>query len=70
MADGRAWLTPQEVGNLTGFSANFIRKEIQAKALPASYVPSRAGKCGRYKIHRDDAKAYAVRLGVWRGATT
>jgi hypothetical protein len=64
----RLWLSPQEVGIMTGFSAIFIRREIQAKALPAAFVPSRAGKCGRYKIHRDDAIAYAIRLGVWRGA--
>lgn len=66
----RAWLTPQEVGLLTGFSANFILKEIKARELPAAFVPARSGKGGRWKIHRDDAHAYAVKLGVWRGATT
>ena len=71
MSDERAkaWLTPQEVGELTGFSAAFIRKEIAAQALPAAYVAPRGGKLGRYRIHRDDAKAYAIRLGVWRGAS-
>lgn len=66
----RAWLTPQEVGLLCGFSASFIRGEIHARALPATLIPSRAGKLGRWKIHRDDAVAYAVRLGVWREART
>ena len=62
----RVWLTPQEVGNMVGFSAAFVRGEIQAKVLPAQLVMSRAGKLGRWRIHRDDAQAYAVKLGVWR----
>lgn len=66
----RVWLTPQEVGNMTGFSAQFIRGEIKAGALHAQLVLSQRGRLGRYRIHRDDAIAYAVRLGVWRGATT
>lgn len=64
----RIWLTPQEVGNITGFSAGFIRTEIKAKVLPAQYVPSRSQRAGRWRIHRDDAIAYAVRLGLWRTA--
>lgn len=68
----RAWMTPQEVGLMTGFSAGFIRKECLAKALPAAFVPARSGKRGqgRWKIHRDDAVAYAIKLGVWRQART
>lgn len=64
----RIWLTPQEVGNLTGFSASFIRTEIKAKALPAQFVLSRSRKAGRWRVHRDDAVAYAIQLGVWRDA--
>jgi hypothetical protein len=66
----RIWLTPQEVGNMTGFSASQIRKEIALKALPAQLVMSRQGKLGRWRIHRDDAAAYAMQLGVWRQART
>jgi hypothetical protein len=66
----REWLTPQEVGNLTGFSASQIRKEIGLKALPARLVMSRAGKLGRWRIHKDDALAYARQLGVYRDART
>ena len=65
----RAWLTPQEVGLMTGFSASFIRGEIKAQQLPAQLVLSRPGKLGRWRIHRDDAIAYAVKLGVWRGGS-
>lgn len=66
----RIWLTPQEVGLMVGFSAQFIRGEIKLKVLPAQWVPSRAGKLGRYRIHRDDAIAYAIKMGTWKGATT
>jgi hypothetical protein len=66
----RVWLTPQEVGTMTGFSAGFIRSEIKAQALPASFIASRSGKAGRYRIHRDDAVAYAIKLGVWRQTRT
>jgi len=62
----REWLTPQDVGVLIGFSANFIRGEIKARELPAQWIPSRSGKLGRWRIHREDAVAYAVKLGVWR----
>jgi hypothetical protein len=66
----RLWLSPQDVGVMVGFSANFIRLEIKAQALPAQFVPSRSRKTGRWRIHRDDAKAYAVKLGVWREVRT
>jgi len=62
----RIWLTPQQVGNLTGFSAGFIRKEITAKELPAQWIQSARTKAGRWRIHLDDATAYAKRIGVWR----
>jgi hypothetical protein len=62
--------TPHEVGELTGFSASFIRAEIRAQALPAVRVPSRSGKMSRWKIHREDAIAYAITLGVWREGRT
>jgi hypothetical protein len=62
----RMWLTPQEVGLMTGFSATFIRTEIKLKALPAQWVISRSQKTGRWRIHRDDAVAYAIKLGTWR----
>lgn len=65
----RQWLTPQEVGNLTGFSAQFIRTEIKAHALPAQWVQAQSSKMGRYRIHRDDALAYARKLGVDRNAS-
>lgn len=61
------WLTPQEVGNLTGFSAAFIRKEIQAKELAGQWVQPGHSKTGFWRIHRTDAETYARKLGVWRG---
>jgi hypothetical protein len=64
------WMTPQEVGNLTGFSAGFIRSEIRASQLRAQWVQSQRSQAGRWRIHRDDAKAYAIRLGVWRDPAT
>lgn len=67
MSEPRQWMSPQDVGHLVGFSATFIRRDIALKVLPAQLVPSRAGKVGRWRIHRDDAKAYAIALGVWRG---
>ena len=66
----RVWLTPQEVGNMTGFSASQIRQEIHDKALPAHLVMSQAGKLGRWRIHRTDAITYARQLGVWREERT
>ena len=66
----RVWLTPQEVGLMIGFSAAFVRREIHAKQVPAQWVNARATKQGRWRIHRDDAVAYAMKLGVWRGAST
>jgi hypothetical protein len=62
------WLTPQEVGVMVGFSAQFIRMEIKANALPAQLIVSQRGRLGRYRIHQDDAIAYAIRLGVWRSS--
>jgi hypothetical protein len=55
---------------MVGFSASFIRNEIHARELPAQAIPSRAGKMIRFRIHRDDAIAYAIKLGVWRQATS
>lgn len=57
------WLTPQEVGHLAGgFSAAFIRLEIKAGMLKATYALSRRGRLGRYRIRQDDADAYCQRL--------
>ena len=56
--------TPQEVGNLTGFSASFIRGEIKAGALEATYVKPEGRKLGRWLITVTVALAYARRLGV------
>ena len=67
----RIWLTPQEVANLVGFSGAFVRRDISLKVIPAQFVqPRRKGGCGRWRIHRDDAVAYAIKLGVWREART
>lgn len=61
------WLTPKEAGNLVGFSSAFIRREIVMKELPAQWVPSRrTGKGGRWRIHVDDVRVYALKLGLWR----
>jgi hypothetical protein len=63
--DSREWLTPQEAGLKTGFSAEFIRREIAARELPAVWVPSRKGtKFGRWKIHVQHLHSYKVRLGL------
>jgi hypothetical protein len=56
------WLTPQEVGNMAGFSAQFIRDEIRGGELKATLCMSRRGKLGRWRIRLDDARAYVVRL--------
>ncbi len=56
--------TPQEVGNLTGFSANFILKEIKAGELEAVYVKSARSKVGRWRISVAAAVAYARRMGT------
>lgn len=56
------WLTPYEVGQLVGFSANFIRLEIRAKEIDAQQIWSRGGKIGRYRISRAEAEAYRQRL--------
>ena len=59
---------------MTGFSAQFIRGEIRDKALPAQWIESKRShtnyRTGRWRIHRDDAIAYAVKLGVWRQAVS
>jgi hypothetical protein len=59
----RRYFTPQEVGNLTGFSAGFIRGEIAAGELKAVYVKPKGRKLGRWRITSEAAKAYAARLG-------
>lgn len=56
--------TPQEVGNLTGFSASFIRGEIKAGELEAVYVKPAGRKLGRWMITVTAALAYARKLGV------
>lgn len=56
--------TPQEVGNLTGFSASFIRGEIKAGEIEAVYVKPAGRKLGRWLITVTAAVAYAKRLGV------
>lgn len=67
----RIWLTPQEVANMVGFSSAFVRRDIGLKIIPAQFVqPRRKGGCGRWRIHRDDAVAYAIKLGTWREART
>lgn len=65
MKSEREWLTPQEAGLKTGFSAEFIRREIAAKELPAVWVPSRKGtRWGRWKIHVQHLEQYRQRLGM------
>jgi hypothetical protein len=54
--------TPQEVGNLTGFSASFIRGEIKAGQLEATFVKPPGRKVGRWLIAVAVARAYAARL--------
>ena len=59
----KLWLSPQDVGDLVGgFSAQFIRNEIRAGALPARYIRSRGGKMGYYRILLADARSYEARL--------
>jgi hypothetical protein len=56
------WLTPQDVGKLIGFSAQFVRMEIKAGELHAEQIWSRGGKIGRYRIARSEAESYARRI--------
>jgi hypothetical protein len=57
------WLTPQEVGQMAGgFTAEFIRLEIKAGALPARLLISKRGKLGRYRITLADAQAYVAQM--------
>jgi hypothetical protein len=58
--------SPQEVGNLTGFSAGFIRGEIKAGELEAVYVVPKGRTRGRWLIAVAVARAYARKLGAWR----
>jgi hypothetical protein len=58
------WLTPQEVGNMAGVSAKFIRDEIRGGELTATLLMSRRGKLGRYRIKPEDAKVYIGRLQI------
>jgi hypothetical protein len=60
------WLTPQAVGQMVGFSAGFIRSELEAGVLPGVYVCRPPRKVGRWKVYREDAIAYARQLGVYR----
>ena len=59
----KLWLSPHDVGDLVGgFSAQFIRNEIRAGALPARYIRSRGGKMGYYRILLADARTYEAQL--------
>jgi hypothetical protein len=62
--------TPQEVGNMTGFSASFIRGEIKAGQLKAVLVRPANRTTGRWKIPRAAAFDYAMRLGAWTDEAT
>lgn len=54
--------TPQEVGNLTGFSANRIHRAIKAGELEATFVKSARSKAGHWLITVSVAQAYAHKL--------
>lgn len=56
--------TPLQVGRLTGFSASFIRGEIKAGELEATYVTPPGRTRGRWLITVTVALAYARKLGV------
>ena len=60
----RQFYSPQEVGNLTGFSATFIVNEIRAGELRAVFVQRPGRQRGRWRIAVHDAHAYAIRLGL------
>ena len=60
----RQFYSPQEVGDLTGFSATFIRAEIKAGELKGVFVRSARSSTGRWRIRVADAEAYASRIGV------
>jgi hypothetical protein len=64
MTKPRPFYTPQEVGNLTGFSYNFIIKDIKAGELEAVYVKPARSKVGRWRVTVTAALAYARKLGV------
>ena len=62
-AEPIAWYTPQEVGQMAGgFSAKFIRDEIEAGLLRAEYCLSQRSRFGRWKIRQEDAIEYVARL--------
>lgn len=54
-------LTPQEVGVLCGLPAHDIWFAIHAKVLPATFLPSKSGKGGRWYIEYADARAFRQR---------
>lgn len=58
----REFYTPQEVGNLIGFSASFVVQEIKAHELPAVLIKLPGRKRGRWRIAVVDALAYAQRI--------
>lgn len=64
--EARLWLSPKDVGDLAGgVSPQYVREEIAAGRLKATVIPSRGKKrkrC-RYRVHRDEARAFAARLG-------
>lgn len=65
MTERRAeFYTPQEVGHMTGFSSDFILKEIKAGAIKAVLVQPPGRRRGRWRIAVADAQAYAVQLGL------
>jgi hypothetical protein len=55
------WLSPQEVANLTGRSANQVMKAIKHGAIAASYNPQPRGK-GRWWIAEAEAERYQATL--------
>lgn len=70
MVDRRQFYTPQEVGNLTGFSQSFILAEIKAGELRATFVKLPGRARGRWRIAISDARAYAARLGLHHDRTS
>lgn len=56
------WLTPQEVGNMAGLTAQQIRHAIVDGRLAATCERSARGTPLRYWIARPDAEMYCGRL--------
>ena len=66
----RQYYTPQEVGNLTGFSQSFILREIKLGELRATFVQPPGRVRGRWRIAVEEARAYVVRLGLTQPASS